>query len=125
MDFKPEGREVILNQPLVFNKHIVNNGREIFLKKWWQVGILRVRDVLYEIREGFLPVQAVIDELEEFKEEYDLSIKKQYEELKSAMPKEWLNEMQKEEKKEGKVEVYFTNQDKWMELRSGNVKKKF
>ncbi len=41
------------------------------------------------------------------------------------MPKEWLNEIQKEEKKEGKVEVYFTNQDKWMELRSGNVKKKF
>ncbi len=53
VDFKPEGREVILNQSLVFNKHIVNNGREIFFKKWWQVGILRVRDVLYEIREGF------------------------------------------------------------------------
>lgn len=50
------------------------------------------------------------------------SIKKQYEELKSAIPKEWLNEIQKWEKKEGKVEVYFTNQDKWMELRSGNVK---
>ncbi len=82
-----------------------------------------MRDVLYEVREGFLPVQAVIDELEEFKEEYDLrSFKKQYEELKSAIPKEWLSEIQKGEKKEGKVEVYFTNQDKWMELRSGNAK---
>lgn len=31
--FKPEGREVILNQPLFFNKHIMNNGREIFFFK--------------------------------------------------------------------------------------------
>lgn len=75
------------------------------------------------MRGFFLLVQALIDELEEFKEKYDLrNVKKQYEELKSAIPKEWLNEIQKGEKKEGKVEVYLTNQDNWMELRSGNVK---
>ncbi len=52
----PKGREDILNQPLFLNKNIVNQGKEVFFKKWWDVGITRVRDVLYEFKEGFLPV---------------------------------------------------------------------
>ncbi len=52
MDFKPEGREVILNQPLSISILSIMREKYIFLK-WWQVGILRVRDVLYEVREVF------------------------------------------------------------------------
>lgn len=63
---------MILNQPLFFNKHVEINGREIFFKKWWQVGITKIKDILYDVKDGFLPVQVIIDELEEAKEEYDI-----------------------------------------------------
>lgn len=123
VDFIPGGRKEILNQPLFFNKHIVKSGKEIFFKKWWEVGIARLRDIMYEIREGFLPVQVIIDELEEAKEEYDINnVKKQYKEMKSAIPKAWINEIQKEEKEEGKTEVYFVNQNKRIGFSLGNVK---
>lgn len=95
----------------------------MFFKKWWEVGISRVRDILYEIRDGFLPIQAIIDELEEAKEEYDIScVKKQYEEMKNAIPTEWLNEIQRGGVKEGRIQVFFINKDKRMELKLGNVK---
>lgn len=83
-------------------------GEKFSLKKWWQVGITKMKDILYEVKDGFLPVQVIIDELEEAKEEYDIrSVKKQYEEIKNAIPKAWLNEIQKKEKKEGNIEVFF------------------
>lgn len=124
VDFRPEGREDILNQPLFFNKNIVNNEKEMFFKKWWEVGISRVRDIMYEIRDGFLPMQVIIDELEEAKEEYDIScVKKQYEEMKIAIPNEWLNEIQSGEgRKQGEFKCFFINQNKRMEFKLGNVK---
>ncbi len=51
----PHGRENILNQPLFLNNKILKQGKEMFFKKWMEVGITRVRDVLYEFKEGFLP----------------------------------------------------------------------
>jgi hypothetical protein len=124
VDFKPEGRIEILNQPLFFNKNIVNNGKEMFFKKWWTVGISRVKDIMYEIREGFLPMQVIIDELEEAKEDYDICcVKKQYEEMKNAIPNEWLNEIQSGEgRKKGELKCFFINQGKRMELKLGNLK---
>ncbi len=51
--FKPQGRENILNQPLFLNNCILNQGKEVFFKKWWDLGITKVRDVLYEFKRGF------------------------------------------------------------------------
>lgn len=42
--------------------------------------------------------------------------------MKSAIPKGWINEIQKEEKEEGKTEVYFVNQNKRIGFNLGNVK---
>lgn len=77
--FKPQGREKILNQ-----------GKEIFFKKWWDVGITKVRDVLYEFKEGFLPVQYIVDAIhmmEGAKEDYSRQeITNKYDVIKNAIP---------------------------------------
>ncbi|MGL4357173.1 MAG: hypothetical protein ACRCSY_00510, partial [Cetobacterium sp.] len=123
IDFKPIGREVVLNQPIFLNKNIVFNGKEIFFKKWWEVGIRQVRDVLYEVKDGFLPIQVIIDAMEEGKEEYrKSSLQKQYEEVKSAVPKEWLNEIRKTGETERKVDVCMKIEDKVVEFNLCNVR---
>lgn len=53
VNFNQQGRESILNQPLFLNSGILNQGKVIFLKKWWDVGITRVRDILHEFKDGF------------------------------------------------------------------------
>lgn len=50
-------------QPLFLNENIVYRGKELFFKHWINAGFKTIRDVLYEVREGFLPVQAIYDEV--------------------------------------------------------------
>lgn len=115
IEFKPHGREMILNQPLFLNKNVVSQGKEIYFKKWIEVGFSKVRDVLYEYKEGFLPLQVMIDAMEEAKEEYNVNIlKKQYEEVKKAIPKEWTKEIQNGEKTESRMDVFLKSGEKLM-----------
>lgn len=102
------GRESILNQPLFLNTGILNQGKEIYLKKWLIVGIVKVRDVLYEYKEGFLPMQYIIDVMEEAKEDISRQeIKNKYEIIKHAIPKQWITKIEtmEEEKDEKDVNV--------------------
>lgn len=123
VNFKPYGRESILNQPMFLNKNIVIKEKEIYFKKWVEVGILKIRDVLYEFKEGFVPVQVIVDALEEAKEEYNVNtIKKQYEEVKNAIPEDWLNVIESGEKSENKIEVFLKLQEKFVDFKSCNVK---
>uniref|UniRef100_A0A671PCM7 Reverse transcriptase domain-containing protein n=1 Tax=Sinocyclocheilus anshuiensis TaxID=1608454 RepID=A0A671PCM7_9TELE len=41
--FNTQGRENILNQPLFLNSGILYEGKDVFFRKWWEVGITRVR----------------------------------------------------------------------------------
>ncbi len=103
----PHGRENILNQPLFLDNKILKQGKEMF-KKWMEVGITRVRDVLYEFKEGFLPTQYIIDAMEMAKEEYSKQeITNKYEAIKNAIPKEWIKriECMEEEPKERNIYV--------------------
>ncbi len=52
MDFNPEGRERILNQPLFLNEKIKIQEHDIYFMKWLQVGIVKVR-MFYGNLEGF------------------------------------------------------------------------
>lgn len=123
VNFKPYGRESILNQPMFLNKNIVIKEKEIYFKKWVEVGILKIRDVLYEFKEGFVPVQVIVDALEEAKEEYNVNtIKKQNEEVKNAIPEDWLNVIESGEKSENKIEVFLKLQEKFVDFKSCNVK---
>ncbi len=61
---KPVRRLDFLNQPLFLNENIVYRGKELYFKHWIKAGFKIIRDVMYEVREGFLPVQAIYDEVE-------------------------------------------------------------
>lgn len=74
VDFNPEGRERILNQPLFLNDKI--HERDIYFKKWLQMGIVKVRDVLWELKEGFLLLQVIMDVMEEEKEDFNVMVLK-------------------------------------------------
>lgn len=107
VQYVPKERDDILNQPLFLNKNIVNNGREMFFKKWWDVGISRVRDVLYEFKKGFLPVQYVIDTMEEAKEDYTKQeIINKYEIVKNAIPHDWIVKIERMEQSTNVKDVY-------------------
>lgn len=124
VNFKPHGRENILNQPLFLNKNIVIQEKEIYFKKWVEVGILKIRDILYEFKEGFVPMQVIVDALEEAKEEYNVNtIKKQYEEVKNAIPKDWLKVIQSGEKSDNKIEVVLKMQEKFVDFKSCNAQR--
>lgn len=95
IEYDPHGKESILNQPLFLNNNILKQGKVLFYKKWLDVGITRVRDVLYEFKEGFLPEQYVIDTMEEAKEEYSRQeIKNNFNTIKQAIPREWIKRIE-------------------------------
>lgn len=121
VDFKPVGREITLNQPIFLNKKIGTQGKELYFKKWVDVGILKVRDILYEFKEGFLPVQVIIDAMEEAKEE-DNVLRKQYEEVKSKIPEDWLEMIQGGGSGENKMEVFLKLNDKEVCFKSCKAK---
>ncbi len=120
----PKGREDILNQPLFLNKNIVNQGKEVFFKKWWDVGITRVRDVLYEFKEGFLPVQYVVDTMEEAKEDYTRQeITNKYCVIKNAIPQEWIDKIESMEPGKPEKDVYAMFGEKIHVFKECTVKK--
>lgn len=91
IEYDPHGRENILNQPLFLNNNILKQEKEIFFKKWIEMGITRLRDILYEFKEGFLPTQYIADTMDMAKEEYTTKeITSNYETIKNAIPKEWI-----------------------------------
>lgn len=121
--FKPLGRENILNQPFFLNNCILNQGREICLKKWWVAGIVKVRDILYEFKEGFLPVQCIIDAMEEAKEEYSRQeIKNKYQIIKTAIPQEWIQTIENKEDDVDGIEVYVRIGEKLNDFKECTVK---
>lgn len=122
VDFNPKGREVVLNQPLFLNGKIKLQEQDIYFRKWMQVGILKIRDVLWEYKEGFLPLQVIIDAMEEEKEDFNMSgLRRQYEDVKKAIPRQWLDEISKGGRSENKMEVFFKWKDKWIDLNLGTV----
>lgn len=120
--FEPRGRENILNQPLFLNNRVLKQGKEIFFRKWWEVGITRVRDVLYEFKEGFLPVQCIIDAMEEAKEDFSTQeIINKYEVIKNAIPKEWIERIENMEEGTGR-EFYVKVGEKCFDFKLCTVK---
>ncbi len=63
----------------------------VYYKKWWDVGIRQIKDVLSEVIEGYLPVQAIFDTI--FEKEGQVgkgTVVKQYDDLKKAIHNEWV-----------------------------------
>ena len=49
----------ILSEPLFLNRQITLHNELLFLKDWIAAGIIRIRDICYEVVPGFLPVGAI------------------------------------------------------------------
>lgn len=98
----PRGRTQLLGQPLFLNKNIMQHGSTLFFRKWWAGGIRQVRDVMYEVREGFLPVQVIVDAIKATEQEERLDvIERQFGGLQEAIPSEWIKVIEGEGQPEG------------------------
>ncbi len=42
----PKGRTQLLEQPLFLNQNITKEGNMVYYKKWWDVGIRQIKDVV-------------------------------------------------------------------------------
>lgn len=92
--FNPSCRDQILRQPLFLNSNMNCKEKEIYYKKWFDSGIRQIKDILYEVKPGFLPLQAMEDALEEhYETESKITIKNKYEKLKESIPKEWFEKL--------------------------------
>ncbi|MGL4765398.1 MAG: hypothetical protein ACRC2N_10280, partial [Aeromonas sp.] len=120
---KPEGMNEFLNYPLFLNSNILFEGNELYFKQWIAAGIIKVRDVLYEVVDGFIPLQGIIDEIEETGVEVERSvIKKQFDQIKQAIPKEWIEGIGKKSEGTSKVEVFFKETGNKMSIESCPLK---
>ncbi len=82
----------ILIQPLFLNKLLKRGEQTNFYKKWYNAGIRQIKDIMYEVIPGFLPVQVISDAIEEnYEEESKVVLQDQYEKVKEIIPKEWIN----------------------------------
>lgn len=71
----------------------------MFYENWYAVGFRQVKDILYEVKPGFLPTQAIIDSLEEREDiENKGKIEEQYTKLKLALPEHWIKNIEDNEK---------------------------
>ncbi len=93
-----EGRKQYLRQPLFLNK---NNKRKklMFYENWCAVGFRQLKYILYEVKPGFLPTQAIIDSLEEREDiENKEQIDEQYTKFKLALPENWIKVIEENKK---------------------------
>ena len=97
----------IMNELLFNNKHILNHatGKPIFLPSWIDLGVVRVRDITYEVVPGFLSapaMQEMLDNTVNLK-----TCERQVNLIQSALPREWRDAINKgpdfEDKKEPDV----------------------
>lgn len=70
-----------------------------------------------------MPVQVVVDAMVEAKEDFEMTIlKKQYEDLKQAIPKEWVKRIESKEKEDNKMEVLVKVGEKHVDFKLCAVK---
>ncbi len=80
----------------------------MYFKQWSNAGFKRVKDILYEVKEGFLPFHATLDEVKEVEEDINVkSLENQYEQVKDAIPEQWIKKIEEDKGKEGeKMKVF-------------------
>lgn len=107
----PNGRDHILEKPLFLIQNIQMDNNSIYFRNWWEAGFRQVKDILYEVKEGYLPLQAVIDAMDDVGTEGKPgTLYKQYQIVKNAIPQEWLDKINKGKQESDSrkyPEVYF------------------
>lgn len=76
-------QEKRLRQPLFLNNQIKKGDVTLFYKKWFYAGIKQIKDILYEVIPGFVPVQVIRDAIvENYENETETVLEKQYKQIK-------------------------------------------
>lgn len=90
VSYTPETRAQILEQPLFLDPLLVSRWN----RQLYEAGISKVKDLLYEVKDGFLPTQAIVDAVREVDDELPVSkIRQDYEQLKLGLPDSWLEKL--------------------------------
>lgn len=82
----PKARAQILEQPLLLNSTILSEGNVLYFKEWWDGGLRQVKDVLYEVIKGFVPLKVIVED--GYKRVVKAKLQRQCHELKKAIPKD-------------------------------------
>lgn len=89
---------MILNQPVFLNPMARSNGNYLYNRTFMDAGLNQVKDYVYEVIPGFLPLTAIIDEVCAYDEDVKKrTIENMYEKIKSSIPREWVNRINSEE----------------------------
>lgn len=98
----------ILQQPLFYNSKIMFDNKLIYFKFLLEAGIVRIKDLLYEVIPGFLRVSAikemVIDKNEDISE---VSVEKALMIIKNSIPFHWMQIIEKPNKNKDSEKVDF------------------
>lgn len=55
-----------------------------------------MKDILYEVKYFFLPFHAILEEVKDVEEDINVkSLENQYEQVKEAIPEQWLKKLRK------------------------------
>ena len=57
--YTPETQKEIVHEPLFRNPFIVNGKQSIYFNNFVNAGVLKVKDILYEVIPGLLPTDAI------------------------------------------------------------------
>ena len=83
----------ILQEPLFLNEIIVVQNKPLLYTDWIAAGILRVKDICYEVVPGFLPVSAVLEMLSDEPPRPISETHRQFDEILGALPPEWKDQI--------------------------------
>ncbi len=90
IDYTCDSINVIREMPIFLNKKINKTGKLLYNDKMLKAGLIQLKDIMYELVPGFLPPQAIYDNIKEI--DYNVKMKEitnYYNDLKESIPKEW------------------------------------
>ena len=91
-------KAMILNQPVFLNPRVKTNGNWLYNRTFMEAGLNQVKDYVYEVIPGFLPLRAIIDEVYAYDEDVRKgTVMNMYDTIKSSIPREWVDRINSED----------------------------
>jgi exonuclease III len=116
----------ILNQPIFLNPKIQYNNKMLYCKYFMRAGMRQIGDILYEVIPGFLPCQAIFDNVDEENDEIGrTTVENMYKRILGCLPGEWCVLINKEvaTRAKGLPVLYYESNGKKYDLSGLKVKK--
>ena len=113
----------VWEQPVFLNPKITVEGETIFNRVIWRAGIRKLRDMVYEYIPCFMRAQVIVDEVRRKGDEiWPGTAEGVIEKIKKAMPKEWMEMIERENVMGGEDEIDMCVGEGECKLSLANVK---